>query len=68
MVTHHTEHTFNSILSHIAPHILPPRLSDGPYGGTVGPLKGLYHEMRSIVIACSGVWLFIVPEDQRVSE
>ena len=54
MVTHHTEHTFNSILSHIAPHILPPRLSYDPYGGTVGPLKGLYHEMRSIVIACSG--------------
>ena len=31
-----------------------PMLSYGPYDCPLCPVKGLYHEMRSIVIACSG--------------
>ena len=32
-----------------------PMLSYGPYDCPLCPVKGLYHEMRSIVIACRGV-------------
>ena len=31
-----------------------PMLSYGPYDCPLCPVKGLYHEMRSIVIACTG--------------
>jgi len=31
-----------------------PYLSYRPYDGPLCPVKGLYHEMRSIVIACRG--------------
>ena len=31
-----------------------PMLSYGPYDCPLCPVKGLYHEMRSIVIACRG--------------
>ena len=37
-----------------------PMLSYGPYDCPLCPVKGLYHEMRSIVIACRGDIMFIV--------
>ena len=46
--------TFN-ITYHVK-YIPYPRLSYRPYDGTMCPVKGLYHEMHSIVIACRGVY------------
>ena len=37
-----------------------PMLSYGPYDCPLCPVKGLYHEMRSIVIACRGAFLKII--------
>ena len=44
--------TFN--ITYHDKYIPYPRLSYRPYDGPLCPVKGLYHEMHSIVIACRG--------------
>ena len=54
MVTHHTEHTFNTTLSHIAPHIPYPTYLIGPMVALQAPLNGAYLSMRSITMSSGG--------------
>ena len=51
--SHRTHFKYNFI-SHRTPYT-PPYLSYDPYGGTVGPLKGLYPMMRSVIMLVRGM-------------
>ena len=51
----HQENLFKTFnITYHVKYIPYPRLSYRPYDGTMCPVKGLYHEMHSIVIACRG--------------